>query len=143
MPAVEVQPARAPQAAAFEQPLATGRDVPAIIPSVAATIATSGTPDRTISKAQLDSNPVAGIATSSPRRAVAVAPALARPAPERTHAQADAAVSPPVIRVSIGRVEVRAVQRPAAPAPRPARAAQPAAAPLEDYLRANKGGRTR
>jgi len=48
---------------------------------------------------------------------------------------------PPVVRVTIGRVEVRAVYPPATPAPRPARATVPAApSVLERYLAARDAG---
>jgi hypothetical protein len=80
-------------------------------------------------------------APRSPAGRAAIVPALS-PQPvvarERTEAQAM-----PVIRVSIGRVDVRAVTRPAAAAPRSSPAPQPAAASLEAYLRANKGDRSR
>lgn len=141
MPTVEVR-AGAPQPAPFEQPPGAGRHSSSVAPSAAATISTADAPDQAISTAQIGHPPAAGSAASSSRRA-AVAPALAAPAAVLARTQADTAAPPPVIRVNIRRVEVRAVLRPAAPAPRPAAAAQPAAAPLEDYLRADKGGRTR
>jgi hypothetical protein len=71
-------------------------------------------------------------------RAGTVVPAAAFRAPA---AAGQGAAEAPVVRVTIGRVEVRAVYPPAAPAPRPARAAALAApSALEEYLRARDAG---
>ena len=46
----------------------------------------------------------------------------------------------PTIKITIGRVDVRAIM-PAAPAPRPAPARPSPALSLEDYLKQREGGR--
>ncbi len=71
-------------------------------------------------------------------------PAYLTPAPPQTPAGSPAVPSPPqppVIRVTIGRIEVRAVTPPpiAPPAPRPA--PRPPSLSLDDYLKERRGGR--
>jgi hypothetical protein len=82
---------------------------------------------------------VAGAERGTPAgRAGTVVPAAAFRAPATA---GQGAAEAPVVRVTIGRVEVRAVYPPAPPAPRPARAAGPVApSPLEEYLRARDAG---
>jgi hypothetical protein len=99
--------------------------------------------------------------SSRPPEAVApaeVRPVLARPstptarattlpaqagqaAPPSREADAQAPPQPPTIEVTIGRIEVRAVTPPPAPAPPPQRQAPPKMS-LDDYLRAQSGGRS-
>ena len=81
---------------------------------------------------------------SSPRRArtAQAAPAASRSSGSAAPLVPPAAVEPPVtIEVTIGRVEVRAVQ-PAAPAKREVRTGNGPSLPLEAYLKQRNGGRS-
>ena len=131
-----------PQAGLARQPTAAVRP-PAAAPGAIRSVVAGGAPNQVAAVGPASQAPGADSIPSSPRRGVAIAPALVSSAPVGVRAQVDAGALAPVIRVSIGRVEVRAVMRPAAAPPRTVSAPQPAAAPLEDYLRADKGGRPR
>jgi hypothetical protein len=75
-----------------------------------------------------------------PRRGVPAASSAAPPPlPEARPADAHAA---PTIKVHIGRIEVRAVMSPPAPAPRPERAKPMPALGLKGYLEQRRRGRT-
>ncbi len=69
---------------------------------------------------------------------IAPPPAAASDVPRR--AEPPPASGPPTIAITIGRVEVRAVQAPAQPRPRPAAPPAPAIS-LEEYLRRQYGGK--
>jgi hypothetical protein len=86
--------------------------------------------------------PVRAATTARSAGSMAIAPAPQPPCAAAPRAAADQRPAAPVIRVSIGRVDVRAVTRAAPPPTRTAPTPQPAA-PLEAYLRADKGGRSR
>jgi hypothetical protein len=74
------------------------------------------------------------------RQLPAITPLSMRPPPEsRPVATAEASDSAPVIRVTIGRIDVRAVSPPQAPAPK-AKPSPPALS-LEDYLRSRHSGK--
>ena len=67
-----------------------------------------------------------------------VRPAIAQAATTNTQAR-EANTQPPTIEVTIGRIEVRAVTPPAPPPPRQRQS--PPKMSLDDYLRAQSGGR--
>jgi hypothetical protein len=77
------------------------------------------------------------------------APALATPAGEGfaarpalvTLVDLPGTSQPPVIRVTIGRIEVRAVMAPAAPAPLPSRKTPTGTLSLEEYLKQRSEGK--
>jgi hypothetical protein len=105
-------------------------DPPSMLESLPRSVQPSGPPGDAITAS-------VGRRETPPARPVESAMAAAPPPAE---AAPPSPTMPPTIRVSIGRIDVRAVQAPV-PAPRRAVPPAPAAPSLEEYLRARGGGR--
>ena len=124
---------RSAEALPAASPSSVARTPPAIDRELEPSRAQSAVPRSLEPRVSLGTDPDT---RAGPTRAVARASPLApapRPAPPH---QSQAADAPPIVRVTIGRIEVRAVTSPAPAVPRsPAAPARRAGIALEDYLR--------
>jgi hypothetical protein len=131
--------------------LAPAPDGPAAVPAVPAAPEGSGrepyrgamgepgdVPSPTLPEGQ-DRAPAPSPASTGQTAITIVAHAVPRRTPEEPAAPGEASASEPVIRVTIGRIDVRAVMPFPAPAPRPAAPAAPPPS-LEEYLRKRSRG---